>query len=129
MELLKTTILPTDDKKLAVSMLRQLIFEKPAVLLVVRGKDADAETFVQRADRLAGDANDPRWVAWARRPEQIEEVMQELKGPSNLLSAIATSRGFCLSLADEVRDVITGSEPAPDLVRVLEAFAKAEAAI
>jgi len=126
MELLKTTILPTDDKKLAVSMFRQLIFERPAVLMVVRGKDTEAETFVQRADRLAGDATDPRWVVWARKPEQIEEVVQELEGPKNLLDEIPTSRGFSLSLTDEVRDVITGSEPVPDLVRVLKAFAKAE---
>ena len=59
MELLKTTILPTDDKDLAMRMFRELIFEKPAVLMVVRGIDADAETFVQRADRLAGEETDP----------------------------------------------------------------------
>jgi len=44
-----------------------------------------------------------------------------------LLEAIPAARGFSLSLTDEVRDVIIGSEPVPDLVRVLEAFAKAEA--
>jgi len=129
MELLKTTILPTDDKRLAVDMFRQLIFDRPAVLIVVRGKDTEAETFVQRADRLAADASDPRWVVWARRPEQVEEVVQQLKGAGNLLNEIPTSRGFSLSLSDEVRDVVTGSEPVPDLVRVLKAFAKAEASL
>lgn len=126
MELFKTTILPTDNKELAVRMLRDLIFERPAVLMVVRGRDADAETFVQRADQLAFDEIDPRWVVWARKPEQIEEVVQELKGPANLLKEIPASRGFSLSLADEVKDVIAGSEPVPDLVRVDQAFTKAE---
>lgn len=127
MELIKTTILPTDEKKLALDMFRQAVFEKPRVLLVVRGKGSDAETFVRRADRLAGDANDPRWVVWARRPEQIQEAIGELKGPSDLLSEIPAARGFSLSLTDEVRDVVKGTEPVPDLVRVLEAFARAEA--
>ena len=126
MELVKTTILPTDDKRLALRMFRQLIFEKPLVIMVVRGKDAEAETFVQRADRLAADASDPRWVVWARKPEQVEEVIRRLKGPPDLLDAIPTARGFSLSLTDEVRDVIKDVEPVPDLVRVLEAFAKAE---
>ena len=126
MELLKTTILPTDDKDLAMRMFRELIFEKPAVLMVVRGRDADAETFVQRADRLAGEEIDPRWVVWVRKPEQVEEVVQELKRTAELLRKIPTSRGFSLSLADEVKDVIAGSEPVPSLVRILKAFTKAE---
>lgn len=127
MDLFKTTILPTDDKRLAILMFRELVFERPQVILVVYGKGGEAETFVQRADRLAGDVNDLRWVVWARKPEQIQEVVSQLKGSPDLLGSIQTARGFSLSLTDEVRDVITSSEPVPDLVRVLEAFTKAEA--
>ena len=126
MELLKTTILPTNESQLALLILRYLIFEKPYVILVVRGMDPNAETLVQRADQLAGDANDPRWVVWAKMPDQIEEVVNELRGSQDLLDKIQTSRGFSLSLTDEVRDVIVGSESVPDMVRVLEAFTKAE---
>lgn len=126
MELLKTTILPTDEKKLALDMFRQLVFESPHIILVVCGRGPDAETVVQRADRLAFDENDPRWVIWARKPEQIEEAVGELTGPPDLLGAIPASRGFSLSLTDEVRDVIRDSEPVPDLLRIDKAFTKAE---
>lgn len=126
MELLKTTILPTDEKKLALRMFQELVFERPHVLLVVRGRGPDAETFVQRADRLAFDEKDPRWVVWARKPEQIEEVVSQLQGAQDLLDAIPTARGFSLSLTDEVRDVIAGSDPVPDLMRIDKAFTQAE---
>ena len=126
MELLKTTILPTDDKKLALRIFRHLIFEKPHVILVVLGRGKEAEIFVDHAYRLAADANSPRWVVWARKPEQIEEVVNQLQGPQELLDTIKTSRGFSLALTDEVRDFIKDTESVPDLVRVLKAFAKAE---
>ena len=126
MELLKTTILPTDEKKLALRMFQELVFERPHVLLVVRGRGPDAETFVQRADRLAFDEKDLRWVVWARKPEQIEEVVNQLQGSQDLLDAIPTSRGFSLSLTDEVRDVIAGSDPVPDFMRIDKAFTQAE---
>ena len=34
MDLLKTTILPTDDKRLAAKMFCELVFERPHVLLI-----------------------------------------------------------------------------------------------
>jgi len=126
MDLFKTTILPTDNKVLALRMFRQLVNERPHVLMVVNGRDPEAETFVQRADRLAGTLQDPRWVVWARKPEQIADEVNGLKGPPAMHSEIADSRGFSLSLADEIRDVIAKNDPVPDLVRILEAFAKAE---
>lgn len=126
MELLKTTILPTDEKKLALRIFRHLIFEKPHVILVVLGRGPEAETFVQRADRLTFEEKDPRWVVWARKPEQIEEVVNELNDPDNLLDGLQSLRGFSLSLTDEVRDVILVSEPVPSLMRIDKAFTKAE---
>jgi len=126
MELLKTTILPTDEKKLALHIFRQLIFEKPHVILVVCGRGPDAETFVQRADRLTFSEKDPRWVVWARKPEQIKEVIDQLKDPQGLRDTLRDSRGFSLSLTDELRDVILGSEPVPSLMRIDKAFTKAE---
>ena len=128
MELLKTTILPSDEKQLAISMFKQLIFEKPYIILVVLGKGSEAETFVQRADRLTFEMNDPRWVVWARKPEQIEDfIKNELKDPENLLDNIQNLRGFCLSLTDQIRDVIKISEPVPSFMRIDEAFTNAEA--
>jgi len=138
MDLIKTTILPTDDKKLALRMFLELVNERPHVLMVIHGRDTDAETFVKRADRLAGNPDDPRWVVWARKPEHIAEAVNDLRDPSMLfLDGRATSdetlgqsrsetRGFCLSLSDEVRDVIHRADPVPDLVRIVQAFAKAE---
>ena len=128
MELLKTTILPTDDKQLAIRMFRQLIFEKPHILMVVLGKGESAETFVQRADRLTFEENDPRWVVWARKPEQIEDLVKdELQDPENLIKEIQDIQGFCLSLTDQIRDAIYKSDPTPSLMRIDKAFTKAEA--
>ena len=126
MELLKTTILPTDEKKLALHIFIQLIFEKHHFILVVCGRGTDAETFVQRADRLTFREMDPRWVVWARKPEQIKEVIDQLKDPQGLRDTLRDSRGFSLSLTDELRDVILGSEPVPSLMRIDKAFTKAE---
>jgi len=126
MDLRKTTILPTDDPKLAVRLLEQLIHERPLVLLVILGTGPDAETFVQRADGLAGKPEEPRWVAWVRQPGDVQSVLDSLNGTPSLLKAIPSCRGFALSLTDEVRDVIRVSEPVPDLVRVFQAFARAE---
>jgi hypothetical protein len=127
MDLLKTTILPTDDKKLAAEMFAQLVYERPHVLLVVLGRDADAETLVERADRFAGLPEGHRWVVWARKPEQIEEEVRKLKGKKDLVAKLPTARGFALSLGDEVRDVMLLSEPVPDQFRLFQAFARAEA--
>jgi len=123
----KTTVLPTDDADLAVRMFRQVVFEEPRVVMVVLGAGAEAETFATRADRLAGTLDEPRWVLWARNPDDVKDEIAELKGSAALKRGLIRSRGFSLALDDEVRDVIRASEPVPSLTRVFEAYARAEA--
>lgn len=126
MSLFKTTILPTDSKKDAINMLSELIFDEPLVLLIVLGKSTAADRLVQRADKLTGALDEPRWVVWARRPEQIEEVVALLQNNSQLVTNYQTALAFSLSFSDTVRDLIMQSDPEPDMVRILESFIKAE---
>ncbi len=126
MNLLKTTILPTDDADLAQRLFRHWVYEVPRVLFVVLGTGPKAEALTQRADTLAGLPPDPRWVIWARFPEQLVPVVSAFSGKKPTLTGPAVDRAFALSLTDNVRDVLTAAEPEPDLVRVLQAYARAE---
>ena len=119
----KTTILP-DDAKVAERLFNELVHEQPYYLFVALGASADAETVAQRADSLAGLPQEPRWVVWARKPKSIAKVVAELVGADKV--DLESARAFTLSLSDEVRDVIEGDEPVPNLTRILLAFANAE---
>jgi len=123
MELLKTTILPTDDKALALKLFKHAVYDTPRVLLVVVGTGAAQDSLVQRADKLAGKPDDPRWVIWARDPSAIKKEVGKFKGQQ---VSLAQTRAFSLSLTDTVCDVIGTAEPEPDLVRILQAYLKAE---
>jgi hypothetical protein len=127
MELYKTTILPADDDALAKKIFESLVFEQPYCVLVVLGKGPGAEKFVERASKLTGEPRDPRWVVWAREPRQIETTLAALNDAEDILEQLNSARGFCLSIVDEVRDVIKGSEDVPNLTRILLAFARGEA--
>lgn len=122
----KTTILPTDEKALARRMFSELVDEEPHVLMVVLGKGPEAETFAKRASKLTGAETEPRWVVWARKPDQIADLVVGLEGSDKLGSGLDQVRGFSMSLGDSVRDVILGSEPVPGLTRILLAFVRAE---
>jgi hypothetical protein len=126
MELYKTTILPTDDDAIAKKIFESLVFEQPYCVLVVLGKGPDAEKFVESASKLTGEPRDPRWVVWAREPRQIKATLSGLSGAEDVLEQLDSARGFCLSIFDEVRDVIKGSEDVPNLTRILLAFGRGE---
>lgn len=126
MFLRKTTILPAHDKDLATKLFREIVHNYPYHVFVVLRDGADAETVVQRADNLAGQQTDPRWVIWARAPKLIEDDLKELKNSKRIMDKLDTAYGFSLSLADEVRDVIEENEGVPNLTRILLSFASAE---
>jgi len=119
----KTTILP-DDAKVAERLFNDLVHNQPYYLFVALGADANAETVAQRADSLAGLPEEPRWVVWARNPQSIAKVVKKLVNADKV--DLDSARAFTLSLSDEVRDVIEGDEPVPNLTRILLAFANAE---
>lgn len=122
----KTTILPSDEKKIARRMFTELVHESPHILMVVLHKGTDSETFARRAANLTGNEDEPRWVVWARKPEQVEDLILALDGADQLGNDLARIRGFSTSLSDVVRDVISVSEPVPSLTRVMLAFVRAE---
>jgi hypothetical protein len=124
MDLLKTTILPSDSDA-AAQLFRKLVFDTPVVLLVVLGTGAVAEGFVQRADQLAGTPTEPRRVVWAREPNHIA---QEVSALGNNPGVAPPIQGFSIpALTNNIADVIQGNT-VPDLLRIFEAFARAEAA-
>jgi len=124
MDLPKTTILPTDDAVLAAKLFGHLVFEEPVALLVVLGTGPDADTFVQRADKLAGQPEEPRRVVWVRKPEIGDALIRSLKGKK----VDAGAKGFSMSaLSAIVRDVVAANEDVPDLARVFQLWANAEA--
>jgi hypothetical protein len=123
-ELRKTTILPTDDPALARRMFTHAVFDEVEILLVALGTGEEIERLVARADKLAGKPEDLRWVIWARQPSDLAVEIANLKGEKVDLEK---ARAFSLSLTDTVRDVISTAEPEPDLVRIFEAYAEAEA--
>lgn len=126
MVLRKTTVLPSDDAALAQRMFKEMVHEQPYYIFVALGTGPEAQTVVQRADNLTGNPTDPRWVIWARNPQQIRSAVAELKNSERIVDKLGAARGFSISLSDEVRDVIDAAAPVPTLARILRAFVEAE---
>jgi hypothetical protein len=130
LNLLHTTIVPTDDAAVAKQVLTSTIFGGNHVLLVVCGTDELSQFLVQTADVLAGAAPWRR-VVWLRQPAQVAEVLQNLTECSGLPSIQDPNAvAFSVSLMDKVSDVILRTDPnlAPPRgrARVYAAFLKAQ---
>jgi hypothetical protein len=126
MEFRKTTILPTDDAELAGRMLADLVNEQPYVLFVVLGAGPETELLVQRAARLSGAESEPRWVVWIRQPAMLEAQIRSFPGAEKLPGDLGNCRAFSMSITDVIRDVLLITEETPNLMRVLQAFFRAE---
>ena len=133
MEYKKTVILPSDDKKLAQKIFTEWVEEQPYVLLVVLGRDDNAETAVKRGSKTCGKEGEPRFCVWARKPEQIAEPISALTGASKVVTGTGSDAevksgivAFTVSMGDEIRDVIEATEKL-DFLRFMKAFMKAEA--
>ncbi|MCZ7555850.1 MAG: hypothetical protein M5R41_05550 [Bacteroidia bacterium] len=126
MEFRKTTILPTDDAELAGRMLADLVYEQPYVLFVVLGTGPEAEDLVQRAAKLSGAESEPRWVVWIRQPVMLETQIRNFSGAERLPAALGHCRAFSMSITDAIRDVMLASDGVPNLMRVLQAYFRAE---
>ena len=133
MEYKKTVILPSDDKKLAQKIFKEWVEEQPYVLLVVLGRDDNAETAVKRGSKTCGKEGEPRFCVSARKPEQIAEPISALSSGNKVVDGAGSEAevksdvvAFTMSMGDEVRDVIKASEKL-DFLRFMKAFMKAEA--
>ncbi|MDZ4782571.1 MAG: hypothetical protein SGJ19_20180 [Planctomycetia bacterium] len=125
MMLRKTTIIPTDDADLAQKLMRHLIFEEAHVLMVVLGDDALAEQTVRRADKLTGSLVEPRWIAWLRKPELVQNLLNELKVTEAQRDKLRGAIACTLSFNDVVCDIVPAA-PKPDMFRLRDAFKAAE---
>lgn len=129
MEFTKTKVVPSNDPTAASKLFQQMIAE-PFILFVVLGDGPSAEDLVSKASNLAGLANEPRWVIWARQPSELSADIKQLKEATpGLKNQIASGKvaAFTTSLNDAICDVVLTNETA-DNVRIELAYVNAEAA-
>ena len=96
------------------------------VLLVVLDNTSDAEQTAILANKMAGEMDEPRWVIWIRRQDQIQEHLDQISDPQNLANDWDAVLAFSLSREErEIRFVIpTGNGPATN-VQMFDAYNKA----
>jgi hypothetical protein len=128
MDLRKTKVLPLDNPIEARRLFRELVHDEPFILFVVPGQGPNAEALVSKAGKFAGLENEPRWVVWARRLDDIASEILLLKEATPGMKDQVLGNGaaaFTTSFGDEIRDVIRNDEVA-DNVRVVQAYLRAE---
>jgi hypothetical protein len=127
MELKITTILPADDKDLAVGLLNSLIYEQFIVPGIVVGTDEWCFDVIQKTDRVAYARKNIRRSVWVRNPDMVREILDTLFSHSEKFDKPAELPYlFTLSLGDTVCDLILPGDTPPDHVRIDKAFRQAE---
>ena|SRR6266536_2537763 len=121
----KTTELSGVDPNADRATFHNLIFNELLVLFVVLGDDADSADLVARADKVAGGPDDLRRVVWMRNPANHADQLKALKSSDLLAGGDVVA--FTTNFDDVVSDVIRMSERPVMFVRIMKAFAKAEA--
>ncbi len=121
----KTTELSGVDPNADRATFHNLIFNELLVLFVVLGDDADSADLVARADKVAGGPDDLRRVVWMRNPDSHADQLKALKSSDLLAGGDVVA--FTTNFDDVVSDVIRMSERPVMFVRIMKAFAKAEA--
>ncbi len=121
----KTTELSGVDRNADRATFHNLIFNELLVLFVVLGDDADSADLVARADKVAGGPDDLRRVVWMRNPANHADQLKALKSSDLLAGGDVVA--FTTNFDDVVSDVIRMSERPVMFVRIMKAFAKAEA--
>lgn len=121
----KTTELSGVDRNADRATFHNLIFNELLVLFVVLGDDPESADLVTRADKVAGGPDDLRRVVWMRNPANHADQVKALKSSDLLAGGDAVA--FTTNFDDVVSDVIRMSERPVMFVRIMKAFAKAEA--
>ena len=123
----KTRELPVDAPNEGRKIFKEML-DEPFVLFVVLGDNQAAQDLVSKAADAAGLDSEPRWVVWARRPQDLAGDIGRLKeSTAGFQAQIAAGEAaaFTTSFADEIRDVVLLSEDANE-VRVELAYVNAE---
>ena len=98
----------------------------PPMLFVVLGDNEEAKELAGLANDYAGTDMDPRLVVWAPSVSHITMVVENtLTGLKPVLDDQNHDRGFTVSLSNKIMDIIDKNEPAPDDVRVVQAWTNA----
>lgn len=123
----KTRELPVDAPNEGRKIFKEML-DEPFVLFVVLGDNQAAQDLVSKAADAAGLDSEPRWVVWARRPQDLAVDIGRLKESTagfQVRIAAGEAAAFTTSFADEIRDVVLLTEDA-DEVRVELAYVNAE---
>lgn len=118
------TILPTDDAASAEEILRDLVWCRPYVLLIVFGRGDEARAIVELASGLAKTNSESRHVLWVRSLDGLESALGEL---SDVPDDLTTCHALCLNISDTVVDKIETGEDSVNMFRIFKAFMRAEA--
>ncbi len=114
-----TLILPEDNARLAARLLREAIDALDVVLMLVFGKDAEAEQIAGWADQLAdktrvSDTFNIRRVVWIRaaRSKAVRDVLGSLRETDgDRLDVDDLPRVAILDFHDRVRQTIARGDP------------------
>jgi|APLak6261669570_1056073.scaffolds.fasta_scaffold14559_2 hypothetical protein len=123
--LYKTTILPESDKELSRKMLNERIHNVFGVLFIVFGKEEYAKVTVDRADALAGDLTEKRYVVWVRNPDDVLDIIKDL----DISKKIDWSKqvlSVVTSFADKIRDTRYSTDKPLDFDVIMEAYINGE---
>ena len=122
----KTLFIPSDNGMFAQKTFQEAMDKMDQVLLVVLDNTSDAEQTAILANKMAGEMDEPRWVIWIRRQDQIQEHLDQISDPQNLANDWDAVLAFSLSREErEIRFVIpTGNGPATN-VQMFDAYNKA----
>lgn len=123
--LYKTTILPESDKELSRKMLNERIHDVFGVLFIVFGKEEDAKITVDRADALAGDSTEKRYVVWVRNPDHVIDIIKTLD-TTKIIDWNKKLLTVVTSYADKIKDAHYSTNQPLDFDVIMEAYIKGE---
>lgn len=124
--LYKTTILPESDKELARKMLNERIHDIYGVLFIVIGTEEYSKVTVDRADSLAGDSTEKRYVVWVRKPDDVLDILKSLDTSPPAIDWSKSVLSIVTSFSDKVKDVHYSSGKPLDFDEIMDAFIKGE---
>lgn len=129
MILKKTVILPGDNLELSKRLITATLVEEDVVVVVIFGKDSNAEEAVKKADLRATKivSGIERKVMWMTDVSQLGFLKSLLKDSDNYaVSSVDPQKhiGIAVTMTDVIRDILPIT-PAPDFIKLESSFIKA----
>ncbi len=123
----KVITLPTDNQEEAQKLFKEWLDFDDKILFIVLGDTGIAKKLVEAADRrTGGDENEPQWVVFAEKREDVLELLQTLKDPENMVEDWEKTLAIAVSMTDNICDMIPRNGTQPNAARIFMAFRRAE---